>query len=318
VQKSHDEIAQPRSEASTARLGTLAAFGAYGFWGLFPLYWKRLAGVDPVQILCHRIFWAAVFTIAVLALRGRLGALTEVLRSRKRLAALLASALLVTTNWGVYIWAVNNGHLTESALGYYINPLLSVAIGALLLGERLDRWTRLAVGIATLGVTLASFMIGSPPWISLMLAASFALYGYVKKRLGLDPLAGLAAETFLLAPLALAYLVFEQLSGRGGFGGSDQVATFMLAFSGIVTAIPLLCFASAANKITLTRMGFIQFVSPSSQLSLSLFLYHEKLTAPMAVAFATVIAAVAIYAATRGSKQARAASNDDAEALAEN
>ncbi len=286
-------------------------------WGLFPLYWKRLAGIDPLQILAHRIVWAAVFTLGILAMAGRLKGLVVVIRNGRRAAALAASAVLVTMNWGIYIWAVNNGHVTESSLGYYINPLLSVALGTLFLGERLDLWTRWAVGFASLGVAVASVMLGGPPWISLSLAASFALYGYVKKRVGLDPMTGLAAETLFLAPVALAYLVVEHVSGRGSFGAGDHVATFMLAFSGVVTAVPLLCFASAANKITLTRMGFIQFISPSCQLALSLFLYHERLTLPLAVAFSTVIIAVALYAATRNTKEARGSSAPDAGAMAE-
>ncbi|HET7839324.1 MAG TPA: EamA family transporter RarD, partial [Rectinemataceae bacterium] len=206
--------------ARAARLGTLAAFAAYGMWGLFPLYWKRLATVDPLQILAHRIVWAAVFTVALLAFSRRLRGLALVLRNPRRLAALAASAGLVTMNWGIYIWAVNSNHVTESSLGYYINPLLSVALGALFLGERLDLWTRLAVGIASLGVAAASIMLGGPPWISLALAASFALYGYVKKRVGLDPMTGLAAETLIAAPFALAFLIFAHASGRGSFGGS--------------------------------------------------------------------------------------------------
>ncbi|MDP3178909.1 MAG: EamA family transporter RarD [Spirochaetaceae bacterium] len=284
----------------SARVGTLAAFGAYGLWGLFPLYWKRLAGIDPVQILCHRIVWCAGLAVLLLALTRRLGALAALFKDLRRALAACASAVLITANWGVYIWAVNTGHVAESSLGYYINPLLSVALGALLLREKLDRWTIAAVAIAATGVCAASVFMGRPPWISLVLASSFALYGYVKKRAGLDPLTALAAETLVATPFALAFLISRGAAGQGAFGGSDPVATAMLVLAGPVTAIPLLFFATAANNISLTQMGFIQYLSPTLQLCLGVLVFGESVKAPMAVAFASVIGAVGVYAFTRG------------------
>jgi chloramphenicol-sensitive protein RarD len=284
------------------RIGTLAALGSYAMWGLLPIYWKRLSGVESLQILGHRIMWAAFFTLVALVATRRLGSLAFLFRDRRRALYALSAAILITLNWGIYIWAVNSGHVTESSLGYYINPLVSVALGAIFFREKMDRWTSWAIGLAALGVGIASILMGRLPWISLALALSFGFYGLVKKKAALPPLAGLAAETIIASPLALAFLVSRHAAGAGAFGGADGVATLMLVLAGLVTALPMLCFAAAANRITLTKMGFIQYLSPSLQLALGLFVYGESLKPPMAVAFITVIGAVSLYAFTRGER----------------
>ncbi len=289
----------------TLRIGSLAAFAAYLLWGLFPIYWKRLSGVESLQILAHRILWSAAFTVTALLVTRRLGSLRELFRSRRRALYAAAASVLITINWGTYIWAVNSGHITESSLGYYINPLVSVALGAIFFREKLDRWTSWAVGIAAVGVAAASIVMGSVPWISLVLATSFGFYGLVKKKAGLQPLAGLAAETLFVAPLAIAFLAFRHATGAGAFGGGDAVATAMLFLAGLVTAVPLLCFAAAANRISLTRMGFIQYVSPTLQFVLGVFAFGETVTAPMKVAFVAVIAALLLYGFTRGRPSSR-------------
>jgi chloramphenicol-sensitive protein RarD len=288
------------------KIGTAAAFAAYGMWGLFPLYWKSLQSVEPLQILGHRIVWAALFVLALLALKHRLSSFLDLFREPRRLLHVAGASVLITANWGIYIWAVNSGHVTESSLGYYINPLVSVALGAIFFKDKLDRFTLAAVGVAAAGVAVASVMMGRLPWVSLALALTFGFYGLVKKKAGLEPLAGLAAETAFAAPLALAFLAWRQLAGTGSFGVAGPSVTILLGLAGIVTAVPLLCFAAAANRITLTRMGFIQYVSPTSQLLLGVLVFKERLGAPMLVAFATVIGAVVLYASTRG--KARSAS----------
>ncbi len=280
-------------------VGTVAAFAAYVMWGLFPVYWKRLSGVESLQILGHRIVWAAAFTLIALTATRKLGSLATLFKDRRRALYASAASVLITINWGTYIWAVNTDHVTESALGYYINPLVSVALGAIFFREKMDTWTRWAVGIAAVGVAVASIILGKVPWISLALATSFGLYGLVKKKAGLEPLAGLAAETLIAAPFAIAFLVARHSAGAGSFGGPDAIATFMLLFAGVVTAVPLLCFAAAANRITLTRMGFIQYVSPTIQFALGVFAFGETVSTPMIAAFAAVIVAVALYAFTR-------------------
>ncbi|HTX71259.1 MAG TPA: EamA family transporter RarD [Rectinemataceae bacterium] len=287
------------SRAAALRAGTVAAFVTYAMWGLFPLYWKRLAAIDPFVILCHRIVWAALFSLILLAVQGRLATLFTLFKDRKRAITALASAILITINWGTYIWAVNAGHVTESSLGYYINPLLSVLLGALIFREKLDGWTSAAVLIAAGGIGAASVMLGGLPWISLVLASSFALYGAVKKKAALDPITGLAAETVIATPFAIAYLALQHRHGVAIFGAGDHLATALLVLAGVVTAVPLITFAFAANRIPLQRMGFIQYVSPTGQLALGLFVYAERMTEPLRVAFATVIAAVVLYAATR-------------------
>ncbi len=282
------------------RIGTIAAFASYFMWGLFPLYWKRLSGVESLQILGHRIIWAAAFTLAALLATRRLGSLGALFKDRRRALYAASASVLITINWGTYIWAVNSDHVTESALGYYINPLVSVALGAIFFREKMDRWTSWAVGIAATGVAVASIIMGRLPWISLALATSFGLYGLVKKKAGLEPLAGLAAETLIASPFALAFLFARGAAGAGSFGGPDTVATVMLLLAGIVTAVPLLFFAAAANRITLTRMGFIQYVSPTLQFALGVFAFGEGVSPPMIAAFVAVIGAVALYALTRG------------------
>ncbi len=284
---------------SATSLGTLVGALTYSMWGLFPLYWKRLSGIEAFQVLSHRIVWAAAFCILLLVLTGRLGVLAEIARSRKRLLVAALAAFLVTINWGVYIWAVNAGHIIDSALGYYINPLFSVAFGAIFLRERLDRFTIAAVSIAAAGVIAATVMLGRPPIIPLVLGSSFGLYGLVKKKAALDPVAGLAVETLVLSPFALAFLLSRHLAGAGGFGGPDGIATLMLALAGPVTAIPLMTFAFATNRITLQRLGFVQYISPSLQLLLGIFLYRESISPAMTVAFVSVFVAVIIYAGTR-------------------
>jgi len=285
--------------ASSLRLGTLSAFAAYVLWGLLPVYWKQLKSVDPVQILCHRIVWSAVFAIVVLAATRRLGMLAAVFKDGRRRLYVAASGTIITANWGIYIWAVNTGHVTESSLGYFINPLVAVAFGALFFRERLDRWTSWSVALATLGVIAATVMLGTPPWISLALATTFALYGAVKKGAGLDPVAALAAETIVVLPLAIAYLAVMHATGRGALGGADLKVNVMLVLAGVATAVPMIAFAAAAIRIPMQLIGFIQYVSPALQLALGLAVFGERLTAPIAVALATAIAAGLMYALTR-------------------
>ena len=283
----------PKDKEQT--LGTLAALAAYGLWGLLPVYWKLLSSVEPLQILAHRIVWALLFALLLLTATRKLPELAGLLRDWKRARFALAASLLVTLNWGTYIWAVNSGHVVESSLGYYINPLVSVALGAIFFRERLDKPTIAALCVAAAGVIAATVISGQLPWISLVLAFSFGFYGLVKKKAGLPPLVGLAAETLFVSPLALAFLLARGSAGAGAFASGRPDLSVLLAFAGVVTALPLLSFAAAANRITLTRLGFIQYLSPSLQLLLGLLAFGESVRLPMVVAFASVLVAVAIY-----------------------
>jgi len=286
-------------QKSTQAKGTLAAFAAYGMWGLFPLYWKQLQHVESMQILGHRIIWAAVFCFILLAAGKRLPEILLLIKDKKKFGLVLLAAITVTVNWGLYIWAVNVGRVIESALGYYINPLVSVVFGALFFKEKVDKWTKLAVSIATLSIVGAGLAYGSVPWISLFLAFTFATYGAFKKKVKLDPLLSLAVETLAAAPFALAFLLFRSSAGAGDFLSGGAITIVLLMLAGVITAIPLFFFAQAANSISLQKMGFIQYVSPCGQLFIGVVVYGEKTSTALLVAFIGVIAAVVIYLSTR-------------------
>jgi chloramphenicol-sensitive protein RarD len=280
--------------------GTAAAFAAYALWGILPLYWKLLKGVEPMQILAHRVFWAGMFCLALMAVSRRLPEILVLVRNGKKLRLILLASLFACMNWGLYIWAVNSGRVTESALGYFINPLFSVVFGVIFFKEKADRWTKIAVGIACLGIGAAAVVYGSIPWVSILLALTFAFYGVVKKRLGLDPLAGLTVETLAAVPLALLFIVLRQTAGMGAFAARASIWTMvLLCLAGAVTALPLLFFAKAANSISLQKMGFIQYISPTGMLFLGLVVFREKPSPALLVAFAGVIIAVMIYVVSR-------------------
>lgn len=295
----YDDMSEKDDEAKTSLRGTLAAFGAYGIWGFFPLYWKQLSSVESLQILFHRIFWAAIFCLVLLAAKGRLAEIKALMKDRRRFALVLVTSVIVTCNWYLYIWAVNSGRVMQSALGYYINPLLSVVMGMLFFHEKADRWIRLAVLVATAGIVGAAIAYRSLPWVSLLLGLTFATYGALKKRLALDPLLGLTVETLAISPIAIVFLLLRHATGTGAFWSGGAAVTILLTLAGVVTAIPLLGFAIAANSISLQRMGFIQYVSPTLQLFIGLVIYGEKPSPALIVAFVGVILAVFIYIFSR-------------------
>lgn len=282
--------------ARNLQLGTLAAFAAYGMWGVFALYWHQLASVSAVEVLCHRVVWSGLFLVLILLFQGRLGEVLRIWRKRSSALAVAGCSLFISVNWGVYIWAVQVGRVTESSLGYYITPLLSVALGAVFFHEKLDRWTKIAVSLAALGVGVAAWRQGSLPWVAVVLSVSFACYGALKKKAGLDALSGLTAETLVSMPFALAWLAWHH---GGVFLASPAKIAVLLALAGPVTALPLLTFAFAAVRIPLQRLGFIQYFSPTLQLLLGIFVLGEHLSGAMALAFGAVLAAVLLYAFTR-------------------
>ena len=288
-----------RAKYQPSIIGTIAAFGAYVMWGLLPLYWRMLASVPSSQILGNRIVWAAAFCAILLAARKRFGEIARLFKDKNTLAIVLAAACVITVNWGLYIWSINSGHVLEASLGYYINPLFSVLLGAVFFSEHVDRWTGGAVAVASAGIVGAAIAYGSVPWISLGLGLSFAVYGALKKKLHLDPLLGLAVETLAVTPFALAYLVSRQAAGDGSFWNAGAPITVLLAVAGVVTALPLFCFAAAANSISLQKMGFIQYVSPTLQLLLGLLVFRETPSPALFVAFGCVIVAVMMYLFSR-------------------
>ncbi len=283
----------PTERASTLAGGAYA-FGAYLIWGFFPAYWKLLGGVAPGVIIAHRIAWSFVFVAALLTFGRRWPELVAALRSRRTLGLLALTTSLISCNWLLFIWAVNTGHVTEASLGYYINPLVNVLLARLFLGERLRPLQLAAVVVAFAGVGWLTVGLGVIPWVSLTLATTFGLYGLLRKRASVESLTGLAVETGLATPVAVAWLLLVPASG---IFGSTQAEALLLVGAGAATAIPLLWFATGARRLRYSTMGIIQYVAPTCQLGLAVLAYGEPFTERHAVTFGLIWTAVALYAA---------------------
>lgn len=275
--------------------GVIYAASAYALWGVFPLYFKSLQAVPPLEILLHRMLWSLVFVAVVLGWRRHWGWLREVARQPKVIGGFALSALLLSANWFIYIWAVNNGHVVDSSLGYFINPLFNVLLGALVLRERLRPVQWLAVSLAAVGVAWLTWQAGTLPWIALLLAATFGLYGLLRKTAALGALEGLALETLLLFPLAAGYLGWLAAHGQNSFAEISTGTQWLLAASGPITAIPLLLFASGARRIPLSLLGLLQYIGPTLQLLLGVWLYHEPFGGARLAGFALIWGALAVY-----------------------
>ncbi|MFG2500063.1 EamA family transporter RarD [Streptomyces sp. NPDC048441] len=259
------------------RIGLLNGIAAYGMWGLVPLFWPLLKPSGAAEILAHRMTWSLVVVgIALLAVR-RWAWAGELLRQPRKLGLVVIASAVITVNWGVYIWAVNSGHVVEASLGYFINPLVTIAMGVLLLGERLRpmQWTAVAVGLAA--VLVLAFGYGQPPWISLCLAFSFATYGLVKKKVGLGGLESLAAETAIQFVPAVAFLVWLGSRGDLTFGAEGAGHAALLAATGVITAAPLVCFGAAAIRVPLSVLGLLQYLAPVFQFVLGILYFHEAM-----------------------------------------
>ena len=278
------------SVADEQRQGTIYGFLAYLAWGLFPLYFHALEPAGAWEILSHRILWTLLLCLVLLAITRNLGFLGGLFRDARRLGAITIAALLIAANWTIYVVAVTSGHVTEAALGYFLNPLVTVMLGVLVLGEKLRRLQWLAVAIGVVACVYLAIDYGSPPWISISLALSFAAYGLMKKRIGghLSALEGLTAETVVLAPLAAALLLFVLPSKDLTWSGHGVSHSVLLAFSGVATAIPLLLFAAAARRIPLTTIGLLQFMTPIMQLLCGVLVLGEHISAGRWVGFGLV------------------------------
>ncbi len=278
-----------------ARSGLLTAAAAYIVWGLFPLYFKSVQDIAPLEVLMHRAVWSLVFLVAVLAARRQWAWLGPALRDRKVLGGFAASALLLSLNWFVYIWAVNHGRVVDASLGYFITPLVNILLGFIVLGERLRPLQWGAVGLAAAGVVWLAWDSGSLPWIGLLLALTFGAYGLLRKTASLGALEGLVLETLLMFPLAFGYLAWLGAAGADGFSGAPWSTQLLLAAAGPITAIPLLMFASGARRIPLSVLGLLQYIAPSIQLVLGVLLYHEPFGGARLAGFVLIWSGLALY-----------------------
>ncbi len=271
------------------------AVGAYFLWGVLPLYWKALHQVPPAQILAHRMSWSLIVVALLVARQGGWAWFKPALRDKKTLLTFFVTGSMLALNWYLYIWAVNNERVVEASLGYFINPLVNVMLGGLVLKETLRRGQWLAVAMAASGVAYLTFGYGEPPWIALVLAGSFGLYGLLRKTASLGSLQGLTLETFLLFPVAVGYLAWAEMQGTGAFGHLGFGVDLLMVMAGLATAIPLLLFAEAARRLTLSTLGVLQYIAPSLQFAIGVFVYHEPLSREKLIAFALIWAALAVY-----------------------
>jgi chloramphenicol-sensitive protein RarD len=272
------------------------AVAAYLIWGLFPLYWPLLKPAGSVEILGHRVVWSLVSVAVLLSVTGGRRAWRAVPRDPRRLQLLALAGGLIGVNWGLYIWGVNHGHVVETSLGYFINPLVTVALSVFVLGERLRRREWVAVAVAALGVGVLTVQAGRPPWIALALALSFGGYGLVKKVVGVEPAHGLLIEAAVLAPIAIGYLAIEGARGGSTFVTHGAGHAALLASSGVVTMVPLLLFAAAAPLVPLSRLGLLQYLTPTIQFLIGVTVRHEPLPPSRLLGFGLVWLALVLFA----------------------
>mgnify|MGYP001953563228 CR=1 FL=1 len=260
-------------------MGGLAAVGAYVLWGVMPIYWKLIDGATSGEILAHRIVWSFVFMLIILLFTRSYKLLNTDLKAMfkapKRLVIITVASIVITINWYTFIWAVDHGHVIQASLGYYINPLISVLLGIIFLKEKLSMWQVISVLLALVGVFIMTFQAGVFPWISLILAVSFGLYGLLKKKVQLSAMTGLTIETLIITPFALIYLIFIDGNAGQSFNLDKPGLALLLMGAGVITAIPLLLFATGANRISLAMIGFFQYIAPTLMLILGTLLYHE-------------------------------------------
>jgi chloramphenicol-sensitive protein RarD len=282
---------------STSELRKGVAFGlaAYFWWGFFPIYFKTVAQIPPLEVVAHRIFWSLIFLLILVSWTGQWTTTRKTLTSRHTLLTLACTTLLIAVNWLVFIYAVGRGQVLQSSLGYFINPLVNVLLGFFVLGERLRRMQIVSLFMAVGGVLYLTLQYGSVPWISLILAGSFGLYGLLRKTAKVDALVGLTVETLLLGPLAFAYIYYLHATGKGAFLAGFQSFNLLLPLAGILTAIPLLLFNGATRRLRLATIGFLQYITPSMHFLLAVWVYGETFTTVHLLSFVLIWSGLALY-----------------------
>lgn len=276
-------------------LGLLYAISAYVLWGVLPIYWKFVDRVSPMEILCNRIVWAFIFTMLIIMVTKQWKELKLIVKDKKQMFYIFIASILIAINWGLYIWAVNSNRIVDASLGYYINPLLAVLLGVVIFKEKLSTYAGAALLIALIGVIIKTVQYGKIPWVSLGLAVSFGLYGAIKKSVKASSIVGLTLETAMLTPIAAAYMTFRHISGVGAFKTEGTLVIGLLMGAGVVTAIPLLLFASSARRLPLSLIGFTQYFSPTISLIIGIFMYKEGFNAADMIAFGFIWAALILY-----------------------
>lgn len=275
--------------------GPFCAILSFLLWGLLPIYWKQLKSVSPFEILCHRICWAFVFLLLLSIAGKRLLKIVDVFQSKKQFLLLLLSTVTVWSNWYLYIWGVNNNHILDTSLGYYINPVGNMLLGIFLFKEKMSRLELLAVILVAAAVLFITIAGGYFPWLALAVAFTFCLYGMIHKLMGLSALTALMMETMILAIPSFIYLLIIGHQGQGAFGHSSMSIQALLMGAGVVTGLPLLLFIFAANKIRLSTLGFIQYLAPTGQFLIGFFLYKEPLNIPLMCTFVVIWCAIILF-----------------------
>jgi chloramphenicol-sensitive protein RarD len=277
--------------------GLALGAAAFGLWGLFPLYWPLLEPAAASEILAHRILWSLIVTAGLLLATRRTAALRAIWRDRRARLALTGAGVVIGFNWFTYIWGVNNGHVVETSLGYFVNPLVTVLMGVFILGERLRRWQWAALGIAALAVVVLTLDYGRPPWIALVLAFSFGSYGLCKKQADAPAIESTTFETMVTGPIALVYLAWLQWHGGANVAAHGPGHTLLLMSAGIVTAVPLVCFGGAAIRVPLVTLGLLQYLTPTLQFGLGVLYFHEDMPVGRWIGFGLVWVALVILTA---------------------
>jgi len=299
--------------ASQKTLGTWAAVAAYVFWGLMPLFWKTLDQIPAHKILAHRILWSFVFLIILVSFRKLWPAIRNIFSVRKTRSLLWLTSFILGANWLTYIWAVNSDHVVDASLGYFINPLVSVLLGVLFLKEKLIFWQKISVLLAFTGVFYMAVDLGSVPWVSLVLALTFGFYGFFRKKADTDSTVGLTVEMMILSPLALVFILIMNVSHTGVIGRVPLTTHFFLVCTGILTALPLLCFNYGVKRIELKTIGFLQYLSPTFQLLLGVFAFREPFSLTHMVSFGLIWIALILYSGSNTSFMRRIEPQRDAE-----
>lgn len=284
-----------QADQQALKQGIFYAMAAYGVWGLFPVYFKAVEHISAFEVVAHRVIWSMVFLGLFILATGRWQKLAETLRQPSIVRSLAISSLFVSGNWLVFIWAVGNDRILETSLGYFINPLVSMVLGMIFLGERMRPGQWLAIGLAGIGVLYQLVLLGTLPWVAFVLAGSFGTYGLLRKKIPVDPFSGLMIETLLLTPLALVYLIWLGWEGSLTFGSSGLTGALLLMGAGVITSLPLISFAAATRRLSLTLNGMLQYTAPSITFLLAILVYNEPMDLNRLVTFVFIWAGLILF-----------------------